>query len=242
MILKRKSNKQVEKNQPMSGGWEIVYTGFILILLCFFIMLCSFSTMQKSKVTRFVKSFNLAVSIYSGGVKLEPGDIVLPHSEDIVDEKDSLADIFRDVITNARRLNLDDSIDIDFTGKTLVMRLSNAILFDTGSGRVLPASMPLLLKVGRVIAASNHDVRIEGHTDDRPISTPQFPSNWELSTARAVNVLRFLIAKASVDANKLSAAGFGKYQPLTDNDTPANRSRNRRVEIVFRKNPSEAGR
>jgi len=235
MALKRKNSKPDSGDQRLGGGWEIVYTGFILILLCFFIMLCSFSTMQQSKVTRFVKSFNLAVSIFSQGAKLESGEIMLPESEDIVSEKSSLANIFRDVITKARQMGLEDSIDIDFTDKALVMRLSNAILFETGSAQILTASMPLLLKVSRVIAASDHSVRIEGHTDDLPIHTLQFPSNWELSTARAVNVLRFLVARGGVSSKKLSAAGFGEFQPLAVNDTPAHQARNRRVEIVFRK-------
>ncbi len=240
MFPRRRSRKQHDDGGSLGSGWEIVYTGFILILLCFFIMLCSFSTMQQSKVTRFVKSFNLAVSIFSGGVKLEKGDITLPDSVDMVDEKSSLADIFRDVITQARRLGLEDSVDIAFTDKNLVMRLANAILFDTGSAQVRPASMPLLLKVGRVIKAGKHLVRIEGHTDDRPISTRRFPSNWELSTARAVNVLRFLTERAGVNPGKLSAAGFGEFQPLTDNDSAAHRAINRRVEIVFRRETSEA--
>ncbi len=235
MFLKRGGKKQQSGDGSLGGGWEIVYTGFILILLCFFIMLCSFSTMQQSKVTRFVKSFNLAVSIFSGGVKMEKGDIVLPDSAEMVDEKSSLANIFRDVITHARRLGLEESIDIAFTDKNLVMRLANAILFDTGSADIRPASMPLLLKVARVIKASRHLVRIEGHTDDRPIHTRRFPSNWELSTARAVNVLRFLTQRGGVRPDKLSAAGYGKYQPLTDNDSAAHRARNRRVEIVFQR-------
>jgi chemotaxis protein MotB len=240
MFLKRRGKKQQSSDHSLGGGWEVVYTGFILILLCFFIMLCSFSTMQQSKVTRFVKSFNQAVSIFSGGVKLEKGDIMLPDSADMVDEKSNLADIYRDVITRARRLGLEDSVDIAFTDKNLVMRLANAILFDTGSAQIRPVSMPLLLKIGQVIQAGNHLVRIEGHTDDRPIKTRRFPSNWELSTARAVNVLRFLTDRGGVSPKKLSAAGFGEYQPLTDNETAAHRARNRRVEIVFRRETSEA--
>ena len=235
MFLKRGGKKQQSGDGSLGGGWEIVYTGFILILLCFFIMLCSFSTMQQSKVTRFVKSFNLAVSLFSGGIKLDKGDIVLPDSADMVDEKSSLANIFSDVITQARRLGLEESIDIAFTDKNLVMRLANAILFDTGSADIRTESMPLLLKVARVIKAGDHLVRIEGHTDDRPIRTRRFPSNWELSTARAVNVLRFLTKRGGVKPGKLSAAGFGQYQPLTDNDSADHRARNRRVEIVFRR-------
>lgn len=233
MALKRHRKHGTHSSSSIGGGWEVIYTGFVLILLCFFIMLCSFSTMERSKVTRFVRSFNLAVNILTGGLKLEPGDIILPASEDIVDEKDPLAGIFKDVITKARSLGIDSSVDLEMRGKTLVMRLANAILFQTGSAQILPGSIPLLKKVGAIISSTPHAVCIEGHTDNRPIHTRRYPSNWELSTARAVNVLRFLVNRAGVPAGRISAAGFGAYQPLSANDTAADRARNRRVEIVF---------
>ncbi|MEJ2661760.1 MAG: OmpA family protein, partial [Desulfobacteraceae bacterium] len=77
-------------------------------------------------------------------------------------------------------------------------------------------------------------VDIQGHTDDQPIRTHAFPSNWELSTARAVNVLRFMTAEAGVSPRRLSAVGLSKYHPLVPNDSKKNRARNRRVEIIFR--------
>ncbi|MGD8334598.1 MAG: OmpA family protein, partial [Desulfobacterales bacterium] len=76
-------------------------------------------------------------------------------------------------------------------------------------------------------------VRIEGHTDNVPIRTFLFPSNWELSTARAVNVLRYFIEHHQIDSQRLSAEGFGEFQPLVANDTAENRNKNRRVEVIF---------
>lgn len=233
MGQKRNKRRSAHSGGSIGGGWEIIYTGFVLILLCFFIMLCSFSTMEKSKVTQFVRSFNLAVNILTGGLKLESGDIMLPASEDIVDEKSRLAGIFKDVLHKTRSLGIDSSVDLEMRGRTLVMRLANAILFQTGSALILPGSIPLLKKVGAVIASTPYAVRVEGHTDDRPIHTRRYPSNWELSTARAVNVLRFLVDRAGVPADRLSAAGFGAFQPLASNATAAGRAKNRRVEIVF---------
>jgi chemotaxis protein MotB len=91
----------------------------------------------------------------------------------------------------------------------------------------------LLNKIGLIIAETPCNVRIEGHTDNFPIHNVKYPSNWELSTARAVNVLRFFIENANIPAEKLSAVGFGKYHPVVPNDISANRAKNRRVEIIF---------
>ena len=113
------------------------------------------------------------------------------------------------------------------------MRLSDRALFDVGVASVSPQAFPLLKKVGAIIAETRYEVRVEGHTDDVPISTVQFPSNWELSTARAVNVLRYFIETYQVPRDRLAAEGFGEFQPLVPNSSSENRAKNRRVEIIF---------
>ncbi len=97
----------------------------------------------------------------------------------------------------------------------------------------MPKSIPLLKKVAFIISKTSYAVRIEGHTDNLPIHTSKFPSNWELSTARAVNVLRYFTEKEKVSMQRLSAVGFGEFQPIIANDKPEHRAKNRRVEIVF---------
>jgi chemotaxis protein MotB len=91
----------------------------------------------------------------------------------------------------------------------------------------------MLKKVGDIIARTGFEVRIEGHTDDLPIRTVHFPSNWELSTARAVNVLRYFIETVGISSERLSAVGFSEFQPMVPNDSAGHRARNRRVEIIF---------
>jgi chemotaxis protein MotB len=108
-------------------------------------------------------------------------------------------------------------------------------LFDLGDAQVTADAATLLNKVGAIISQTNYEVRIEGHTDNLPIRTDRFPSNWELSTARAVNVLRFFVEKLNIPARRLFAVGFGEFQPRYPNDTEEKRSLNRRVEIVFMK-------
>ena len=231
-----RKNQRFESNKTdgNSGpGWEIVYSGFILILLCFFIMLCSFSTMEEGKVMRFVRSFSNAVSFFSGGVKFESGDVVLPKSSEMVGSSSEMAELYENLEMLSDRFDLKDEISVLFTKEGLVMRLSEHTLFDSGVASITPEALPLLEKMALIIAETDYLIRIEGHTDNVPIHTAMFPSNWELSTGRAVNVLRYFIEHHQIDSQRLSAEGFGEFQPLAANDTSKNKAKNRRVELIF---------
>ena len=233
--MSRKDRKSGNKNSDDSsgGGWEIVYSGFVLILLCFFIMLSSFSTMEEAKIMQFVKSFVSAVSIMPGGVKFESGTAVVSDSAEIIDSKAELAKIFQNLEELASEFQLQEEIDLAFTREGLVMRLSEHTLFDLGKADIATEALPLLEKIGAIISKTAYQIRIEGHTDNLPIHTEMFPSNWELSTARAVNVLRHFIRNHSIDPQRLAAEGFSEFHPLVANDSAENRAKNRRVEIIF---------
>ena len=233
MSKKRRNDTSQDQGGTPTGGWEVVYSGFVLILLCFFIMLCSFSTMEEAKVMRFVKSFASAVSILPGGLDFESGKDVLPPSPDIVDMESGFAKLFGDLRKLTCDLGLEGDVALSFSKKELVMRLSDTLMFNLGAAKILPEAIPLLKKVASIIFKTSYAVRIEGHTDNLPIHTEKFPSNWELSTARAVNVLRYFTENEKIPMQRLSAVGFGEFQPIFANDRPGHRARNRRVEIVF---------
>jgi chemotaxis protein MotB len=220
-------------DESPAGGWEIIFSGFILILLCFFIMLSSFSTMEAAKIMKFVKSFVSAVSILPGGLKFDQGSAILPDSPDMVDNRSELAQVFAELTTLSARLDLKDDLEISYCPAGLVMRLTDHALFEAGAAAISQHALPMLEKMGAIIAKTPTDVRIEGHTDSLPIRTVQFPSNWELSTARAVNVLRYFVETHGIPAERLSAAGFGEFQPIAANASPDHRAKNRRVEIIF---------
>ena len=235
--MARKNKKYGVKNSEDSsgGGWEIIYTGFILIFLCFFIMLSAFSTIEEAKVMQFVRSFANAVSILPWGTKMDSGLSILRESPDIVERESDLAKILEELEDLAGYYDLEENIHFAFSKEGLVMRLSENTLFDLGVADVSPQSLPLLEKIAAIVEKTAYFVRIEGHTDNLPIHTAEFPSNWELSTARAVNVLRYFIKNHKIDPQRMAAVGFSEFQPLVSNDTPANRARNRRVEIIFLK-------
>ena len=233
--MNRKNRKSGSNNSDGSpgGGWEIIYSGFVLILLSFFIMLSSFSTMEAAKVMRFVKSFVNAVSVLQSGYKFDDGTIALTGKEDMVNVRSQLAKVFNNLEELAQQFHLQDEIYLAFLGEGLIMRLSEHALFDQGSADISAEALPLLDKIGAIISKTAYLIRIEGHTDNLPIHTELFPSNWELSTARAVNVLRYFIKNHNIDPQRLAAEGFGEFHPLVANDSPENRAKNRRVEIIF---------
>lgn len=235
-----RNHRPVDEDSQNSTGWEIVYTGFILILLCFFIMLCSFSSVEGDKVMKFVASFADALSIHSGGTKIRKGEVVLNVSVEMVSKKNEMADLHREITSLAERLGIKEGVNFKISKKGVTLGLADTALFELGKAQLTKESGPILGKIAAIIRELANDVRIEGHTDNLPIHTEQFPSNWELSTTRAVNVLRYFIEKEGIPAERLSAVGFGEYQPIVSNNIPENMAKNRRVEIIF-KGPVESG-
>lgn len=231
MAVRKKKKQDNETIGGSGGGWEVVYSGFVLILLCFFIMLCSFSSMETSKVTQFVKSFSLAVSIFTGGLNFDKGEIMLPVSGDIVEAQSELANIFEEIKEIMEGYGVEGDVAVFDMDGGYVIRLSDKILFDLGKADINMKAMPVMDKIGQILSKTTHHIRIEGHTDDIPINTAMFPSNWELSATRAINVLRYFNHNHKISANRLSAEGFGEYHPLVSNNSSENRSKNRRVEI-----------
>ncbi|MBN2467895.1 MAG: OmpA family protein, partial [Deltaproteobacteria bacterium] len=229
MRVKATRGTKGEEKAPESG-WELTFSAFILILLAFFIMLSSFATMEQSRITRFVKSFSRALSVLEGGLKFGTSkDILLAESADIIND----AEILPELKEAVRNFKLNQKIDFSLSDKGLVMTMADSILFDLGEAKISFDALPFLDSVASIISGSALPIRIEGHTDNVPIHTELFPSNWELSTARAVNVLRYLVEKEKIPADRVSAIGYGEFQPLFPNDTAEHRAKNRRVEIVF---------
>lgn len=113
----------------------------------------------------------------------------------------------------------------------IVVRLSGSFLFDSGRAELKPNAYPVLDTLAEQLRSLSNDVRIDGHTDSTPIDSPRFPTNWELSVARAAAITRYLSETGGVPASRLSAAGFGEFRPVATNDTREGRSQNRRVEV-----------
>ena len=124
-------------------------------------------------------------------------------------------------------------VDVQLDSRGLVVSIRESGSFETGSAELSAAARALVTSVARTVRELPNDVRIEGHTDDAPIQTPVYASNWELSTSRATSVVAYLIESTGIDPWRLSAAGYSEYRPRLPNDSPASRQRNRRVDIVI---------
>jgi flagellar motor protein MotB len=135
----------------------------------------------------------------------------------------------------------EDKVKLEMGPRGLVISLKNTEFFDSGRANVRARSMYLLDNITEAISKYSNSIRIEGHTDNMPIKTPQFPSNWELSTARATNIVHYLVDAHTFPPDKLSAIGYGEYRPIADNSTDEGRQKNRRVDVVVLSSAGEQG-
>jgi len=135
----------------------------------------------------------------------------------------------------------EDKVSMEIGPRGLVISLKDTEFFDSGKAVVRPDSMVLLDNISAAIGQYSNSVRIEGHTDNQPIRTALFPSNWELSTARATNVVHYLVKTHDLPPERLSAIGYGEFRPIADNHTEEGRQKNRRVDVVLLSAAAEQG-
>lgn len=127
---------------------------------------------------------------------------------------------------------LSESVSSSIENRGLVISLNNTILFDSGSAEIKPDYEDSLNKIAQIINSVDNYIRVEGHTDNRPINTAIYPSNWELSTARAARIVRYFTTKCNVTADKIEAVGYGEFRPIADNSTEEGMKKNRRIDII----------
>ena len=158
--------------------------------------------------------------------KLKTQDLVRIKRENLARIKQDLTHIIMDDA-------LKDKVKIVIKSRGIVVSLAEAGFFDSGKAVVKKDSLPLLDKIANYLKGLPNFIRVEGHTDNVPIHTSRFPSNWELSTARATYIVSYFIRNHGFDPRKLSAAGYGEYHPIDTNSTTEGRAKNRRVDIVI---------
>lgn len=214
--------------------WLVSYADFVTLLFAFFVVLFASSTVDRSKVQRFASSFEALMRQPGASrpalkgarsprpVSSTPEALTVSQMAPILDQLER--DLAPEISSGEVRITLEP--------RGLVMSLSDAGFFAPGDDRLQPGSRKTLRKAAAALTRIPGEIRLEGHTDDEPIHTSRFPSNWRLSTARAVAVLRLLVREHGIEARRLAAAGFGEQRPLAPNDSAANRARNRRVDIV----------
>lgn len=219
----------------------MTYGDMMTQLLAFFVLLFSFSTLDLQKYRAAMASFTGALGILRGDTSILEGPLA-PSEEpkpppvpprvpgEGPGELESLAGQVREALEKSGyggRFELVEAED------RLVVRFPDTVLFDSGRADLHPESLPALHAVAEVLRQVPNRVRVEGHTDTDPISNFRFPSNWELSTARAGRVVRYFVDTYGLDPRRFESAGLGEYRPIAPNDTPENKQKNRRVDIVI---------
>ncbi len=145
------------------------------------------------------------------------------------------AAVFRNLVAKLRQMVDSGQLKVVIRDGRMIIALPNDILFDSGSTSLKKAGKEALAKVAKILTAVDRKFLVVGHTDNVPIKTSQFPSNWELSTARAVEVVQLLV-KEGMNPKTLTAAGYSEFDPVAANDTPDHKAQNRRIEIVLQPN------
>ncbi|MDR7856262.1 flagellar motor protein MotB [Tissierella sp.] len=226
------------KRREESGGgapeWLTTYSDLVTLLLCFFVLLFSFSAIDAEKFKAIMISFQGGAGVLSGGTTMDSPLIPIQDSLDVESE---LQDLLADLEEYADTLGLGDRIIIQPEERGIVIRFMDNVFFDSGSADIKKESLEILKSVSEILNREefvNKQIKIEGHTDSDPIiRSPKFPTNWELSSARATNVLRYLVEVEKIDGGRVSSAGYSYYRGIAPNDTIENKGKNRRVDIVI---------
>ncbi len=216
------------KGAPM---WMVTFGDLMSLLLCFFVLLLSFSTTDPAMYKEVSGSLEKAFGVQKQEITLD-----IPKGIDIVSRDFNpvfSVDVILEKIKSAIKLELiKGEVQVEALNDRVVLRMNDEITFDPGSDQLKEESKPILDKIRSIIETVPGDIVVSGHTDDSPVSGT-FESNWHLSAARAASVVVYLLRRHSIDPSRMAAVGYGASQPLVLNDTPEHRARNRRVEIIF---------
>lgn len=245
--MSRRKNKRRggEEEHENHERWLVSYADFITLLFAFFVILYATAEKNKGKEKEFEESVkkHFAAVMGSFGSVGPVGEMLKSFVKDNAtvnfpgagsgpeEVKDHVERKLRKEIRTEDFDHLIDSIESNAMG--VKIRMTSSVLFHPGSAQLQHRMIRDLSKVGDLLKRSNRRIIIEGHTDNEPIASRQFPSNWELASARATTVLRYLAKVHKIEENNMVAISYGKTQPISTNDTVDGRERNRRIEILI---------
>lgn len=217
-----------------SGGrWLVSYADFVTLMFGFFLILWASADQNQEKFSElaiaFQRTFNAGAMIGQQGT----GQIIGRGGRQGQIQIAPFARISEMAGELAQQSGLTDQISVGMKPEGLVITLSGSLLFESGKTDIRPEASDTLNRLASIIEPAPGKIRIEGHTDNIPVSTPETPSNWELSTDRASSVLRYFSETLGMPSERFEIAGYAEYRPVAPNDTRENRAKNRRVEIIL---------
>ncbi|WP_032121963.1 flagellar motor protein MotB [Clostridium amazonitimonense] len=233
--------KDGPKAEELRGDeWIATYSDTITLLLTFFILLYSFSSVDQQKLKQIstalqsVLNGNGGVTILEFNTTSGNAPIVGESTEQEINENlPNEENMYNKVKEFIDENNLSSTVQITQDERGIIIQLRDNILFESAKADIREDSKVILDKINSLINTFPNAIIVEGHTDNLPINTFKFESNWELSTTRAVNVVRYFVETKGQNPARFSAAGYGEYQPMAPNDSNENRAKNRRVNILI---------
>jgi len=232
-----------DSNDLDTGLWMVTFSDLVMLLLTFFVLLLSMSSMDAKKLQDMFTHFKAATGVLgftdTGAIssltsfiqKLNKSDtmVVVDHS---LLEKLILTDL-DEVIQKLLQKN-NQALTIEDDARGIVLRVTQDILFEHGKAILNKEVLPVLDIIAKAIADSPNEILVMGHTDNVPVSGSRYPSNWELSAYRGLAVLQYFIVAKGLSPSRFAVGGYGPSRPLNSSHTQKNRALNRRVEIIFK--------
>lgn len=229
--------KKEEERKAGAPEWMATYADTVTLLLCFFVLLFASSNVDSQKYKAIVHSLSGALGVLDSGttISLEPliSNYPSDNPTDAPTESEELSEMQEEIQKILEDSKLSGQVKLQVNERGLLIRFLENVLFDSGKANLKPQAMEIIDKVSEILKETPKRVIVEGHTDNIPISTSKFPSNWELSTTRAVNVVKYMIDQNGIDAVRLSAAGYADQHPINENNSIEGRRNNRRVDMVI---------
>jgi chemotaxis protein MotB len=239
--------RERRKGNISRDRWMVSYADFITLLFAFFVVMYAFAKADQKKqmqVSAAIDSGFSSLGVFhdatsspaEGAARAQtatPMNIVM--NENVLSParvKDDLEHVRRELEQKLSSQVSTHTISIQMGRDGLVISLREAGFFSSGSATPKPESLPVLRQIAASLGHTLYDLRIEGHTDNIPIHTTEFDSNWELSSARATRIARFFIDLNTISPERISAAGYAEFHPVAGNDTADGRAENRRVDLV----------
>lgn len=217
---------------PQRDRWLLSYADFLTLLLALFVVLYASALVDVEKNRGLFEGLQSAFTKGTpASEKNDPGRV--PDAVgDLAPQNQLESNLAKRLDRERARIQADPGVSLHPTERGLVISLAAAEYFRPGSAEIRASRRPVLAAMAPLLAAESAPLLFEGHTDDLPANNPIYPSNWELSSARAAAIARFFIDKHGIDPQRVATTGYAAYRPLSDGESPSERARNRRVEIV----------
>ncbi|WIV13328.1 flagellar motor protein MotB [Proteiniborus sp. MB09-C3] len=233
-MRRTRGNADEKKGAP---EWMTTYGDMVTLLLCFFVLLFSFSSVDAQKFKAIMNSFKGSSGVLNGGQTVNFNQLELEGKmEGLTDEEveasKELQGIAVDLNEYLKGRGFDEQVSIEYNERYVKLNFLDGVLFDPGKATLKDDAVQVLDAVGvKLLEYDKNRIKVEGHTDTVPMKSAQYPNNWYLSAARAITVAEYYINEKGFDPKRLSAEGFGEYSPIAENSTAEGRMKNRRIEI-----------